>query len=110
MEFTELELVAVSKIGMEMALADGVFDQRENDFFTDVMMAFGLTAYDGMRFGQAASKMSNAEMIKIISSLTEDKKRFVSDFLIRMMHSDGKIDPSEIKLLTMVSHLCGLPV
>lgn len=109
MQFNNLELAAVLKVGFCMANADGKVEEEELKVLAVGMAEFGV---DGQHFEfltKLADSMTPTTMLATLSALNESQKKFVCGFLATVMISDGDIDDSEVKLWKLTSTLCGFP-
>lgn len=109
MQFNNLQLSAVLKVGQCMAAADGKIEHEELKVLAVGMAEFGV-AEDHLKLLMAlAEAMTPATMLSTLSALSNDQKKFVCGFLATIMVSDGDVDDSELKLWQLTSTLCGFP-
>ena len=109
MQFNNLELSAVLKVGFCMANADGKLEQDEMKVLAVGMAEFGVDEQHFQLLSTLADAMSPATMLATLAALNESQKKFVCGFLATIMISDGDIDDSEVKLWLLTFSLCGFP-
>lgn len=109
MQFNNLELSAVLKVGFCMANADGKLEQEEMKVLALGMAEFGVDEQHFQMLTTLANAMTPATMLATLAALNESQKKFVCGFLASIMISDGDIDDSEVKLWQLTSTLAGFP-
>lgn len=109
MQFNNLELSAVLKVGFCMANADGKMEQEEMKVLALGMAEFGVDEQHFQMLTTLANAMTPATMLATLAALNESQKKFVCGFLASIMISDGDIDDSEVKLWQLTSTLAGFP-
>lgn len=92
-----------------MAKADGHLDKEETSVICSELMSFGIDTDEFMTIVAKSRLMDASDAFKTISSMSMDKKQYVSGFLVAIMISDGKIDPDEVKMWVLISSLAQLP-
>lgn len=96
MQFNNLQLSAVLKVGTCMVLADGKVEEQEKNVLALGMAEFGV-AEDHLKLLMAlADAMTPATMLSTLSALSDEQKKFVCGFLATIMVSDGDVDDSEL--------------
>ena len=108
MEFTGKQLTAMLKMGLAMVEADGKVTEEEKVALTFDMIKFGVTPEQLGIMLPAAHAMSAEESLIIAASMNAQQKKYVTGYLAMIMASDG-VDDTEVKLWSMLSHLCGFP-
>ena len=108
MEFTGKQLTAMLKMGLAMVEADGKVTEEEKVALTIELMKFGVTPDQLGILLPAAKAMSAEESLIIAASMNAQQKKYVTGYLAMIMASDG-VDDTEVKLWSMLSHLCGFP-
>lgn len=109
MQFNNLELAAVLKVGKSMVLADGKVEEEEMKVLSLGMAEFGVTPDHLKTLLGLADAMNTATMLTTLASLNDSQKKFVCGFLATIMACDGDIDDSEVKLWQLTSALCSFP-
>lgn len=109
MQFNNLQLSAVLKVGTCMVLADGKVEEEEKKVLAVGMAEFGVDEAHLKILMALADAMTPATMLATLSALNDDQKKFVCGFLATIMTSDDDIDDSELKLWQLTSTLCGFP-
>lgn len=109
MQFNNLELSAVLRIGKCMALADGKVEDEEMKVLALGMAEFGVTPAQFEMLTALSEAMTPATMLATLAALDDDQKKFVCGFLATIMVCDGDIDDAEVKLWQMTSSLAGFP-
>lgn len=109
MIFSQKELASVTKVATAMAKADGHLDKEETSVICSELMSFGIDTDEFMTIVAKSRLMDASDAFKTISSMSMDKKQYVSGFLVAIMISDGKIDPDEVKMWVLISSLAQLP-
>ena len=108
MEFTGKQLTAMLKMGLAMVEADGKVTEEEKVALTLDMIKFGVTPEQLSIMLPAARAMSAEESLIIAAGMNAQQKKYVTGYLAMIMTSDG-VDDTEVKLWSMLSHLCGFP-
>ena len=108
MEFTGKQLTAMLKMGLAMVEADGKVTEEEKMALTIELMKFGVTPEQLQILLPAANAMSAEESLIIAAGMNAQQKKYVTGYLAMIMASDG-IDETEVKLWSLLSHLCGFP-
>lgn len=109
MEFNGLQLAAMVNAGMAMILADGRIQADEMSIGLSGIKRFALNDDDFQAILQRSKSLTRAEMISILSSMTNEQKKYVYGYLVTIMASDKDIDQSEAKLLQLISDLADFP-
>ena len=109
MQFNNLQLSAVLKIGNCMVNADGKVDREELKVLCIGMAEFGVDEEHLKLLMALADAMTPATMVATLSALNNDQKKFVCGFLATIMICDGDVDDAEVKLWQMTSTICGFP-
>ena len=108
MEFTGKQLTAMLKMGLAMVEADGKVTEEEKIALTIELMKFGVTPDQLEVLLPAANAMSAEESLIIAAGMNAQQKKYVTGYLAMVMACDG-VDKSEVKLWSVLSHLCGFP-
>ena len=108
MEFTGKQLTAMLKMGLAMVEADGIVSEEEKIALTIELMKFGVTPDQLEILLPAAHAMSAEESLIIAAGMNPQQKKYVTGYLAMIMACDG-VDDSEVKLWSVLSHLCGFP-
>ena len=109
MIFSEKELASVTKVAMAMAKADGHLDKEESSVICSELMDFGIDTNEFVTIVTKSRLMDASDAFKTISTMSMDKKKYVSGFLVAIMISDGNIEPNELKMWVLISSLAQLP-
>ena len=109
MQFNNLELAAVLKVGYSMVQADGRVDQEELKVLATGIAEFGVDSDHFQMLMGLADSMTPSNMLAILSAMTESQKKFVCGYLATIMICDGDIDDKEMALWTLTSALAGFP-
>ena len=109
MEFTGKQLTAMLKMGLAMVEADGKVTEEEKVALTLDLMKFGVTPEQLGVLLPAANAMSAEESLIIAAGMNAQQKKYVTGYLAMIMASDG-VDETEVKLWSVLSHLCGFPI
>lgn len=109
MQFNNLELAAVLKIGHAMVNADAKVEKEELNVLFTGMAEFGVDENHLKMLMALADAMSPSTMLATLAALNESQKKFVCGYLATIMISDGDIDDSEVKLWKLTSSLAGFP-
>ncbi|MBP5365779.1 MAG: TerB family tellurite resistance protein [Bacteroidales bacterium] len=109
MQFTDNELKAIFKIAKAMVLVDGRVDKRELMEMADEMRRLGVSREKIEELSLTTKEMDNTEALITISTLDDEKKIYVSSYLIMIMIVDGEMHEKEMILWEMTTALCGLP-
>lgn len=109
MEFNGLQLAAMVNAGMAMILADGKIQADEMSVGLSGIKRFAMNDDDFQAILQRSKSLKRAEMISILSSMTNEQKKYVYGYLVTIMASDKDIDQSEAKLLQLISDLADFP-
>lgn len=109
MTFNGIELMAVAKMAIAMAQADGRVTKEETEIISVELIAFGLDIQAAKALLLKAASMDASEALACISHMNLEQKKYVTGFLAAIMGSDRDIDDSELKLWSLISILADLP-
>lgn len=109
MQFTDNEIKAIFKIAKAMIVVDGRIDKREIAEMAQEMQRLGVSGERIEELSLTTKEMDNTEALITISTLDEEKKKYVSSFLIMIMIVDGEMHEKEMILWELTTALCGLP-
>ncbi len=112
MNFNGKEMAALLKAAKMMALADGVMTSDEKEVMIADLQSFGLilNTPQSVVIEQHADAMTGAEVIKILSEMTTEQKKYACGYLAAVMAVDGKIEKKEKELWSLISLLANFPV
>lgn len=111
MQFSGNEMAAIFKAAKMMALADGVMTDDEKEVMKADLKSFGveIDTLQSVAIEAAANRMDGSEVIRVLSSLSNEQKKYACSYLAAVMAADGKIDDAEKKLWCLISFLAGFP-
>lgn len=109
MTFTGKELASIVKLAKLMAFADGRIDKNELKMISAELIRFGAEVSDMKNLMKYSDEMEMSDAIRIVTTMTQEEKKYVSSYLGTLMSIDGNIDDSELKVWMVISKLCGLP-
>ena len=109
MQFNGKQLTAMTKFGIAMIQADGKVDDNELKFLAHEIASFGLDENEFRTLIDLAEQMSVEEALSVVNEFDDEQKTEASAFLGAMIAADGEVDEAELKLWSLVSHLCGFP-
>ena len=109
MQFNGKQLTAMTKFGIAMIQADGKVDDNELKFLAHEIASFGLDENEFRTLIDLAEQMSFEEALSVVKDFDDEQKTEASAFLGTMIAVDGDADETELKLWSLVSHLCGFP-
>ncbi|MBQ4291285.1 MAG: TerB family tellurite resistance protein [Muribaculaceae bacterium] len=109
MKLTGLQISAAVKAGVAIMEADGETKQEELQFISSEIANFNVSQEQAESIIARASTMSSSEMFSVLSSMTDDEKKYVFGFLAQLVVVDGEIAMSEIRTLKTLSTLSGMP-
>lgn len=109
MTYNGQQLAALVKMGISMAAADGRFADEERIAIIMELANFGVSQNQAQSLLSAAQLMDAAEALSILSSMTNEQKKYATGYLAVIMASDGDIDPSEVKMWQVVCTLSSFP-
>lgn len=109
MQFNQLQLAAMAKVGKSMALADGKLEKEELMVMAAGFAEFGIHGDDFKLILSLADSMNPEQMLSTLSNLNIEQKKFVCGFLSTIMIADGEIDESEEKLWQLTSMFANFP-
>lgn len=109
MMYSGEELAALIQMGTAMLLADGKVAEEEKEALGRELLSFGVKADNVVALLSKAQDMSFGEAIGVLSSMSEEQKKYATGFLAKVMVADGEIDDSELALWKLVSTLGGFP-
>lgn len=110
MVFTNEELAAILRLAHAMANADGKVTNEEAQIVAIEMIRFGVDENKARLIAEIGDNMSYSECCQIVSRMTTEEKKYVTAYLGTIICADGNIDDAEIKLWSLISALCDLPV
>ncbi len=103
------QLAATVKMGLAMAVADGVVVPEEHDYLAYELSRFGLTTAEVTPLIDRAADMDTDTAIRHITAMPDDAKTYVAAFLGTMMAIDREVDTTELALWQHTCRLCHLP-
>lgn len=112
MQFSGREMAALLKAAKLMAMADGAMTDDEKDVIKADLSSFGITidSLQSIALEQQANAMEGTEVIKILSKLTNEQKKYACGYLAAVMGADGEIHEKEKELWTLLSLFAGFPI
>ena len=106
MNFTEQELVAMTFLGIMMAVANGEMVFSEKDEISRELMKQGIDSMAHIdAFMAKCRKMDYHEALGVMLNMTSEKKTYVKKYLERIMRADGSVDNDEREFMQLVSGL-----
>ena len=109
-KFTNLQISAIIRAGLELSYADGKIDKTESIVIAATLFGFvGANKEEGEQILSSAESMNSSSMLTILSLMNEDQKKFVCGYLSTIIKADGKVDDSEIKSWKLILRLAELP-
>lgn len=109
MHFTNSELAAIARMALYIAKADGQQHQKESDAIYSELRRFGIASDDLPTILVHALNLPFDEASQIISSFSQEEKRYVTAYLGALICVDDNISDSEMKLWQTISCRCNLP-
>ena len=109
LQFNDNELKAILKVAKAMVLADGKVEKKELLVMTNELIRFGISREKIEGLAESAKNMDNSEALIALSKLDEERKKYVSAYLIMIMIIDGEMHDKEMILWELTTSLCGLP-
>ena len=109
MKYSGEELAALIRMGAAMAAADGTVTKEEGFLGFVELKNFCATPSDETAIVARSQEMDFADAIGILSSMSDEKKKYATGFLAATMAADGEIDNSEVKLWQLICTLGGFP-
>lgn len=109
MHFTNSELAAIARMALYIAKADGQQHQKESDAIYSELRRFGIASDDLPTILVHALNLPFDEASQIISSFSQEEKRYVAAYLGALICVDDNISDSEMKLWQTISYRCNLP-
>lgn len=112
MTFNGNEMAALLRAAKMMALADGKMTSDEKEVMIADLKSFGvqLDTIQSLAIEHQANAMEGAEVIKILSGLSTEQKKYACGYLAAVMAADGKITEKEQELWSLISLLAGFPL
>lgn len=110
MTYNGKELAALVKLGVAMAQADGHVDQIEKVAIASELNDFGVNGEAAPAILAAAAVMDAAEAISILSSMTNEQKKYATGYLAAIMAADGEIADAEVKMWQLICTLASFPI
>lgn len=107
MTFTRYQMQAVFTVARVMVVADGDVQEVESVPFALFAASFGVDENDVEHF--LNNPLDPQAAASIIMSMSTEQKKEVKDLLVAIMNADGVRHPNELKLLSVLSQVCGLP-
>lgn len=103
------QLSALVKMGVAMALADGKVEEVEEAAIVFELLNFGVSKQDATRILKSSETMDVSDAFSILSSMSNEQKKYATGYLAVIMVSDNDIDDSEVKLWQLICTLCNFP-
>jgi hypothetical protein len=94
-----------------MALADGTMTSDEKDVMIADLKCFGvqIDTLQSVVIEKQADEMDGAEVIKPLSNLNLEQKKYACGYLAAVMTADGDIAKKETDLWSLISLLASFP-
>ena len=109
MTFNGKQLAALVKMGISMAAADGKFADEEKAAIVFELAQFGVSADQAQGLLLVAQAMDASEALSVLSSMTNEQKKYATGYLAVIMASDGEIADSEVKMWQLICTLSSFP-
>ena len=109
MEYTGEQLAALTKVGVAMTLADGKITEEEKLALSMELVSFGVQQLDAVAILSNAKSMDFDAALAILSSMSDEQKKYATGYLATIMAIDGDVDDSEVKLWQLICTLGGFP-
>ena len=103
-----IEMVAVARLAVNMAHADGRLDKHEVDALANGFAYFGIGPKDSQDIVLAAGLCSNEDAEAVVSGLSDVDKEFVSAWLLAVVAADGVVNMREKAYFQHLVASCGL--
>lgn len=103
------QLAALVKMGISMAAADGRFAEEEKMAIVLELASFGVSPDDAANLLAASEMMDASEALSLLSSMSNEQKRYATGYLAAIMAADGEIADSEVKLWQLICTLGNFP-
>jgi uncharacterized tellurite resistance protein B-like protein len=99
MTFSGKEMAALLRAAKMMALADGTMTSDEKDVMIADLKCFGvqIDTLQSVVIEKQANEMDGAEVIKTLSNLNLEQKKYACGYLAAVMTADGDIAKKETK-------------
>ena len=110
MKYTGEQLAALTKMGIAMTLADGKVTEEEKLAVSMELVSFGVQQLDGVIILSNAESMDYGVALAILSSMSDEQKKYATGYLATIMAIDGDVDDSEVKLWQLICTLGGFPI
>ncbi len=111
MTFSGKEMAALLRAAKMMALADGTMTSDEKDVMIADLKCFGvqIDTLQSVVIEKQADEMDGAEVIKTLSNLNLEQKKYACGYLAAVMTADGDIAKKETDLWSLISLLASFP-
>ena len=110
LHFSKNEMVAILKVAVAMASADGEIHENETAMMAKECLRFGIVDInEAHQLIKDSQEMDPGKAIAEIATMNDSQKKYVCAYLGTMMAIDGDIDDKEMSLWKLISTLCKLP-
>jgi len=108
MKVNRIDLIAVAKLAINMARADGNLAPGEIDAIANGFVYFGIGQKEAQKIVLATNACSNNDAEIVVSRLSDADKEFVSAWLLSVIVADGVVDAREKAYFQKLIVSCGL--
>ena len=95
MHFTNSELAAIARMALYIAKADGLQHQKETDAIMSELRRFGVAFEDCPTILVHALNLSFDDAVRIISSFSNEEKKYVAAYIDALIYVDENVADSE---------------
>jgi uncharacterized tellurite resistance protein B-like protein len=103
-----IDMIAVAKLAVNMARADGNLAPSEIDAIANGFVYFGIGQGEAQKIVLATRACSNNDAEIVVSRLSDADKEFVSAWLLSVIVADGVVDAREKAYFQKLIVSCGL--
>ena len=100
--FTAEEKMSISRILLDIAHADGVFDRKEAEFLSALQLAFGARMDKIDELIPAIFERSVSVSLLTLQKMSKEKKDKLVEMMGLMTTADGVVDESELAIATAI--------
>lgn len=109
MTFSGLELSAIVRLALSVALSDGEVAQTEKAALAIELMKFGISGDEAAALLQTAGAIDGKDALIVVSMMSDIQKKYVAAFLAVIIAADGVVKSAEVRVWSLISSLCSLP-
>lgn len=108
-KFTDIELIAILRLGLHIIAADGKSDIRETIVLDKIFKTGDYDLSKRVTLLKTSKDMSIEHAMMLVKEFSLNKKKMVSAWLSSLVVADGNVHPKEAAASILIDKVCGIP-